>query len=313
MITTVTLNASIDKAYHMVEDIKGGTVMRVAKIHNSAGGKGLNVARVTRLCGSKVQATGLVGGFNGGYLESLAEKDGISCDFGHIAGETRSCINILDPRFGSTEFLEPGSPVSADELETYLADVPRIIANSEVVTISGSLPAGVGADAYQRLIALCKKEGKLVILDSSGEALRCGIEAGPTMIKPNKDEIEALCGVRAQSLQDVVACARELHGRGVANVVISLGGEGALLVCDEGSFKAAPPKVEAVNVVGCGDSMVAAFAVALERRLSPTEALMYAVATATASALSPNTGEFDATVREGLLSEVTIETVEERS
>ncbi|WP_058271164.1 1-phosphofructokinase [Olsenella massiliensis] len=306
MITTVTLNASIDKAYHMTDAIEGGTVMRVAAIHNSAGGKGLNVARVAKLCGAKVQATGLVGGYNGSYLESLAKKDGISCDFGHIAGETRSCINILDPRFGSTEFLEPGSAVLAEELDAYLADFPRIIAESDVVAISGSLPAGVGTDTYQRLVTLCKNEHKLVILDSSGEALACGLEAGPTMIKPNKDEIEALCGVRAQSIEDVVACARELYGRGVANVVISLGGEGALLVCDEGSFKAAPPKVEAVNTVGCGDSMVAAFAVALERRLPSAKALAFAVATASAAALSPHTGEFDAAVRDDLLGRVAL-------
>ena len=87
MITTVTLNASIDKAYHMTEKIENGTVMRVAKTDNSAGGKGLNVARVIKLCGVDSKATGLVGGFNGQYLESLLDADGINHEFGHIQGE----------------------------------------------------------------------------------------------------------------------------------------------------------------------------------------------------------------------------------
>ena len=101
MITTVTLNASIDKAYYMESSIENGTVMRVKAVHNSAGGKGLNVARAVRLCGEEVLATGLVGGYNGKYLEALLDKDGVSHDFVHIQGETRSCINILDEAYES--------------------------------------------------------------------------------------------------------------------------------------------------------------------------------------------------------------------
>lgn len=115
MITTVTLNASIDKAYHMTQKIENGTVMRVAETHNSAGRKGLNVARVVKLCGSDTKAAGFVGGYNGQYLESLLDADGISYEFEHINGETRSCINILDPGYGSTEYLEGGCEVTAEE------------------------------------------------------------------------------------------------------------------------------------------------------------------------------------------------------
>ena len=117
MITTVTLNASIDKAYYMESSIENGTVMRVKAVHNSAGGKGLNVARAVHLCGEEVLATGLVGGYNGKYLEALLDKDGVSHDFVHIQGETRSCINILDREYGSTEYLEPGFEVDESTAE----------------------------------------------------------------------------------------------------------------------------------------------------------------------------------------------------
>lgn len=296
MITTVTLNASIDKAYHMEKKIENGTVMRVHECRNSAGGKGLNVARIVRLCGSKVQATGLVGGFNGQYLESLLDEDGIAHRFGHVDGETRSCINILDPGYGSTEYLEPGFEVKAADMERYLEEFPEIIKDSDVVTISGSAPAGVSKDIYQKLVEIVKAEGKAVLLDTSGELLKKGIKAHPTLIKPNQDEIEALFGKPVTSREDVIERAKELHAQKIAYVVISLGGDGALLVCDEGIYQAIPPKVDVVNTVGCGDSMVGAFAVAIEQKKTPEEALRYASAVGTANALSTNTGDFDPAV-----------------
>lgn len=293
MITTVTLNASIDKAYHMDRAIVNGTVMRVSGCRNSAGGKGLNVARIIRLCGAKVQATGLVGGFNGQYLESLLDKDGIDHNFGKVEGETRSCINILDPEYGSTEYLEPGFTVKDYELDSYLDKFRQIIADSDVVTISGSAPAGVSKDVYQKMVEIVKAAGKQVILDTSGELLKNGIEAGPTMVKPNKDEIEALFGVKVTSREEVIRYAEKIYEKGIPYVVISLGGDGALLVCSDGIYQAIPPKVEVVNTVGCGDSMVGAFAVALEQKKAPKEALKYAASVATANALSPDTGNFD--------------------
>lgn len=300
MITTVTLNASIDKAYHMDKAIVNGTVMRVKSCRNSAGGKGLNVARIIRLCGAKVQATGLVGGYNGQYLESLLDEDGIAHDFGKVEGETRSCINILDPEYGSTEYLEPGFTVKDEELDAYLEKFKKIIQDSNVVTISGSAPAGVSKDVYARMTAIVKEAGKQVILDTSGELLKNGIEAKPTMVKPNRDEIEALFGVKITSGEDVIKYGKKIYEKGIPYVVISLGGDGALLVCSEGIYQAIPPKVEVVNTVGCGDSMVGAFAVALEQKKDSQEALKYAASVATANALSPDTGNFDPGILDGI-------------
>ena len=306
MISTVTLNASIDKAYHMEEAIVGGTVMRVAQCHNTAGGKGLNVARVVRLCGEDVLATGLVGGFNGGYLESLLDEDGIDHEFGHIAGETRCCVNILDPAFGSTELLEGGPTVSEEELDAFLAQFARVIERSEVVAISGSVPKGLPGDVYARMVTMVREAGKLVILDTSGVQLGEGILACPTMVKPNAEELEALYRTSLASIDDVVALARQIHEGGVPYVAISLGGDGALLVCDEGVFQATPPRVDVVNTVGCGDSMVAAFAVAFARGMVAPDALAYAVSVATANALSASTGSFDLAVQAEIAPQVQV-------
>lgn len=306
MITTITLNASIDKAYYMDRAIENGTVMRVKSIRNSAGGKGLNVARVVRLCNEKVKASGLAGGYNGKYLENLLEKDGISNDFDHIQGETRSCINILDKQYGSTEYLEPGCPVTEEEVGKFLERFPDIIGDSSVVTLSGSVPQGMEKDIYQKLISIVKSEGKEVILDTSGELLKKGILACPTMVKPNKDEMEMLFGTKIHGIEDVIANAKRIFHQGIPYVVVSLGGDGALMVCGEGVFQGKPPKVKVVNTVGCGDSMVGALAVALHREEKPKEALRFAVAVATANAMSPNTGDFEPEICEKLINEVEI-------
>ena len=286
------MNTSIDKAYFMDHEVQNGTVMRVSRCRNSAGGKGLNVARAVKLCGEKVQATGLAGGFNGKYLESLLEKDEVQYQFLHIAGETRCCINILDECYGSTEYLEPGCEVAAEEEDRFLQRFPEIIQKSKIITISGSVPRGISKNIYAKMISKAKEMGKKVILDTSGELLKEGIKAKPTVVKPNQDEIELLYEVEIHTIEDVIKYARKIYEQGIPYVVISLGGEGALMVCEEGVFQGKPPKLEVVNTVGCGDSMVGGLAVALERNYTSQEALKFAVAVASANALSPNKGDF---------------------
>ncbi|MGI6110112.1 MAG: 1-phosphofructokinase family hexose kinase [Eubacteriaceae bacterium] len=310
MITTVTLNASVDKAYHMDRDISGGEVMRVTSCRNSAGGKGLNVARIVRGCGEDVTATGLTGGYNGAYLESMLDQDGIKHQFAHIAGETRSCINILDKAFGSTEFLEPGCEVTSAEESSFLNETyKQVIEGCEVVTLSGSIPVGMSTSIYQKLIRIASGQGKQVILDTSGLPLKKGISACPTMVKPNKEEIEALYHITLDTIDDVVFYAKKIAESGISYVVVSLGKEGALMVCEDGVFQAIPPAIEAVNTVGCGDSMVGAFAVALQRGYYPRQALVYAVAVASANAASPETGTFDTEVYQDIVKHVRVKSL----
>lgn len=307
MITTVTMNASIDKAYYISQAIENGTVMRVKTCFNSAGGKGLNVARIVKLCGGLVQATGLVGGFNGQYLESLLDKDLIPHNFLHIQGETRSCINILDEKYGSTEYLEPGCEVTAEEELAFMEKFPEIIQDSNVVTISGSIPKGMKTDIYGRLISIAKSMGKQVILDSSGETLREGIPCLPTIVKPNQDEIQQFFQVSIHNIEEEIIYAQKIYDLGIPYVVISLGEDGALMICKDGVFQGKPPKVQVINTVGCGDSMVGALAVSMELEHSPQEALKHAVAVATANALSPHTGHFDKKHYQRLMKEVQVE------
>lgn len=304
MITSVTLNTSIDKAYTMTVPLEVGTVMRVASCIDCAGGKGLNASRAVATAGEKVVATGFVGGNNGCLLRELLDADGIEHDFVEVASETRCCINVLEPNGRSTEFLEPGRPVGLDDVERVVNRIGELSRKSSVVTISGSVPAGVPADTYAQLITTIKTSGSRVILDTSGDLLARGIEAKPTMIKPNKDEIGALLGRTISTPEEVIDAACEMHAAGIEQVVVSLGGAGALMACDEGVFEGRPPAIDVVNPVGSGDTMVGAFAVAMARELAAPDQLRFAMACATANCLTPSTGHFDLATAHDLESQV---------
>lgn len=289
MITTVTLNVAIDKLYR-VDEFQTGEVTRVRECTATAGGKGLNVARVASIVGEQVVATGFVGGHSGQYVEEMLQKDGIHGDFVHVYGESRTCINIIDNNGKSTELLEPGVTVTEQDKREFKKKFQQVIRGSNVVVMSGSMPIGCDSQFYAELIELAKSNGKQVILDTSGENLKQGIRAHPTMIKPNKDEIKALLGVDVNSKEDVISAATSLHNEGIPYVVVSMGKHGAIVVCDEGVFEGNPPDVKVVNTVGCGDSMVAAFAVSLVRGYAMEEALQFALAVSSANAMCKQTG-----------------------
>ena len=307
MILTVTLNTSIDKLY-LVESIHPETVMRVKEVHNTAGGKGLNVSRVSAKLGEPVTATGFVGGFNGQYLESLISQPLVRCAFTYVQGETRSCINCWDLSNGhSTEYLEPGQPVTQEDIGRFLSDFSARLPEADVVTISGSVPQGVPEDFYCELIRLCRTTGVPVLVDTSGSRLIAAVKEKPVFIKPNEDEIAQLTGHYILSRGEAVQALTELHGSGIPYVVLSMGEEGALLACDQGVFHGRPPKITPRNTVGCGDSMVAGFAVGFARRLPIEETFRMALAVSAANALSLFTGDFDPANYERLYPDVRIE------
>nr|WP_294495479.1 1-phosphofructokinase [uncultured Mediterraneibacter sp.] len=292
MILTVTLNAAIDKRY-VVDGFQIGAVNRVRECAYTPGGKGLNVSKPASIAGASVTATGFVGGHAGHYIEDSLKPFGIKSEFYHMAEESRSCINIWDEaNHVQTEFLEPGFTVSEEDFTKFEEKFSTLVSTADVISMSGSVPKGLDGTAYQRLINICKSAGRPIILDTSGSLLEMGIKACPTMIKPNIDEIRMLTGKSCNHLNDMVEAAREIHRNGVGIVAVSLGGDGSFVVCDEGIFRAEVPKIDAVNTVGCGDSMIAGYALGISKGLSVRETLRVASAISAAAALREETGFF---------------------
>ena len=292
MILTVTLNAAIDKRY-VVSSYELGMVNRVLECSYTPGGKGLNVSKPAAIYGAKVVATGFVGGHAGNYIEEALEDFGVLGDFYKLAAESRTCINIWDEsKRQQTEFLEPGFTVSTQDWQGFLAKFSKLVKMADVVSISGSVPKGLDGTCYQEMIGIVRAEGKPVILDTSGTLLTMGIEATPTMVKPNIDEIRMLTNCECNTQEELLQAAKSIQQKGVEVVVISLGADGSLVVSGEGVYRAIVPKIDAVNTVGCGDSMTAGFAIGFEQGYSIKETLRLASAISAAVALREETGYF---------------------
>ena len=306
MILTGTLNAAIDKRY-VVEGFRTGEVNRVKECTYVPGGKGLNVSKPASIYGAEVVATGFAGGHAGAYIEDALKPFGIRSAFYHVDAESRSCINIWDEvNQVQTEFLEPGFTLTEEDFAGFEAKFRQLVQEAKVVAMSGSVPKGLDGTAYQRLVKIVKDAGIPVILDTSGKLLEMGIEAIPTMIKPNIDEIRMLTGKRCDDISEIIEAARAIHERGVKIVAVSLGADGSLAVGDDGIFRARVPKIDAVNTVGCGDSMIAGFALGLSKGLPLEETLRLASAISAAAAMREETGFFVMEDMEKLLPQIEI-------
>lgn len=306
MILTVTLNAAIDKRY-VVEGFRTGEVNRVKECTYVPGGKGLNVSKPASIYGAEVVATGFAGGHAGAYIEDALKPFGIRSAFYHVDAESRSCINIWDEvNQVQTEFLEPGFTLTEEDFAGFEAKFRQLVQEAKVVAMSGSVPKGLDGTAYQRLVKIVKDAGIPVILDTSGKLLEMGIEAIPTMIKPNIDEIRMLTGKRCDDISEIIEAARAIHERGVKIVAVSLGADGSLAVGDDEIFRARVPKIDAVNTVGCGDSMIAGFALGLSKGLPLEETLRLASAISAAAAMREETGFFVMEDMEKLLPQIEI-------
>ncbi len=306
-IATITLNTSVDKLY-VVGALNPYQVSRVQRVNNTAGGKGINVSRIVALLGEDVLAAGLVGGYNGMLFESLITEEKIHKRFTRVAGETRCCINLWDMEQNkSTEYLEPGFEVSAQELERFLQDYAAVVDESEAVCISGSFPAGVTGSYGAELIRIAKEKGKPVLADVSSGQLKEIYQAAPTMLKPNTDEIVQLFDLNPDNRKELVQATQEMHRNDVAIAAISLGKDGVILTCDEGTFHVLPPRVEVKNTVGSGDAMIGGFAVGLARKSTIEQTMRLACAAATANTLTMSTGSFVQEDFERIFPLVTIE------
>lgn len=309
MIVTVTLNVALDQYYYVPGFIKGG-VHRAAKNIPSAGGKGLNVARVIRQLGYPVLAVGLTGGHTGQRVVELLDRDQIPHRFTDTGVETRECINIVDENSDSTEVLGTGDEISPEVVSRFIQDFEEVLGEASLVTMSGSVMKGMPVDIYAQLIGMCNKRNIPVVLDTSGEYLVKGLEAAPFVIKPNIQELEQFFGTKLQSEEQIIAYGEKLLVNRIGNVVVSLGEKGALFISQKGVLHATPPKLDVINTVGSGDSMVAAIACSMLNGYEEEQKLQLAIAVSAANTLSEKTGDVSTELVEQILQQITVKRME---
>jgi 1-phosphofructokinase family hexose kinase len=296
MIVTVTLNAAIDRTL-LVPNFQLGQRHRASAGFQTAGGKGVNVARALKRLGAPVVATGLAGGRTGTLLVEELTAEGILNDFVRIREESRTSTAVLDPTSNAyTEINEWGPEIGEDELEFLLEKLAYLSQRAEFVVFAGSLPRGVDPGLYGELIHDANRRNLLTVLDAEGDALRLGVEAEPYLVSPNVSEAEALVGHEFVDDDDLATGLDEVAELGARNVLITLDtGCYALLREEraEARLRATAPEVEAVSTVGAGDTLLAGFIAARTAGRSFEEAVRAAVAAGTASVLEAGPGRFD--------------------
>ena len=311
MITVGGFNTSVDKAMAMAE-LRSGAVNRASSVHSYPGGKGLHVACAVAALGEPVTLVGLIDAAHRGFFEDALAARGVCFQGTLVAGSVRTCLTIREEgQARVTEILEPGPELDETAqrslAEAFLSGAVR----SEVAVLSGSVPRGFGEDVYARLAAALREVGLRGLVDASGELLRAAVEARPFLVKPNREELEAVLGEPVQGVAGAAAAARGLCARGIAVVVVSLGAEGALLASEGRVAYARAPAGPAQNTVGSGDCLLGGVAVGLKRGLRFDEVLRLGVACGTANTLSPETGFVRREDVEAVLPEVRVSWLEE--
>jgi tagatose 6-phosphate kinase len=312
-ILTITLNPAIDKVY-AVDDFTIGGVFRPRDMTATAGGKGLNVARVARLLGESVKAGGFIGGANGSFITDQVKKSGIQAEFVSITEESRICIAVMDQKkHTSTEILEPGPTVTPEECREFIEYFSLLLEDCSVVTASGSLPRGVPVDFYPKLIAIANERGIRFILDTSGDFLEQGITQLPFMIKPNLEEAERLMARSLPALEDQAGAVIALREKGIAMPCITVGKQGCVAGLRDGVYHFYGPVIEVVNTVGSGDAFLAGCAVGLARELNMPDIIKLGMASGMANTQFFETGMITLDLVNDFLAQIRFERIKEYS
>jgi len=287
MIVTLTPNPSLDRTVS-ITDLQRGEVHRATASRLDPGGKGVNISRALTAHKARTLAVLPAGGPQGHLLAELLADAGIAVAIVPISGSTRANLALVEPDGTTTKINEPGPLLPGSEIEALLAGAVDTLAEQPSWLVgSGSLPPGVDDDLYAGLVRRCRAAAVRVAIDASGRPLRLAVAAGPDLIKPNLEEFEELVDRPLNTLGDVLDAANDLVTSGVGTVVVSLGGQGALLVSASMIAHAVAPVAAPLSTVGAGDALLAGYLYATGNGSSDVEGLRAGVAWGAAAVSLP--------------------------
>jgi 1-phosphofructokinase len=255
-ILTLTMNPALDLTVQM-GPLQVGQVNRSEAMLSHAAGKGLNVAQVLADLGHELTVAGFLGVDNQQPFETLFAQRGFIDEFVRVPGETRSNIKLAESTGRITDVNGAGPQVSVEAQQALAARIEQIAPGFDLVVVAGSLPRGVDAQWLKALLLRLNAQGLKVALDTSGEALRVGLEAAPWLIKPNTEELADALDAPIISIAAQAEAAARLRENGIEHVVISQGSEGVHWFSSSVALQALPPKVSVASTVGAGDSLLA--------------------------------------------------------
>ncbi|WP_154890050.1 1-phosphofructokinase [Longibaculum muris] len=287
MIYTITFNPSIDYMVS-VDHFKLGTVNRTSQEYLLPGGKGINVSIVLHNLGIDSTALGFIAGFTGKEIENRVTNDfGVQCDFIDVEnGYSR--INFKMKSDEESEVNGNGPMINKEHIDK-LYDKLSCLQAGDILILSGSIPKCLSDDIYSEIMEKLADKNIEIVVDATGDLLMKVLKHKPFVIKPNNHELAEMFHVKLFGTQDIVKYAKKLQEMGAKNVLISMAGDGALFICENGKvYFSNAPKGQVKNSVGAGDSMVAGFVAGYEKTKDYVQAFRMGVATGSASAFSEN-------------------------
>ncbi|PKG23810.1 1-phosphofructokinase [Niallia nealsonii] len=282
MIYTLTLNPSVDYIIEL-DVVQLGELNRIGNPSKFAGGKGINVSRVLNRMGVSSKALGFIGGFTGDYIVDQLQKENIATNFVEVEEDTR--INVKVKADTETE-LNANGPAISEEKFAELKQKISELTSEDLLVLAGSIPSTLPKTTYEELVGICHKNNVSFVVDAEGELLNKVLPYNPFLIKPNHHELGELFDTTITSVEEVIPYAKKLLERGAQNVIVSLAGDGAVLVNEHETIISTVPKGELKSSVGAGDSMVAGFLAKYQEMQDIREAFRYSVASGSATAFS---------------------------
>lgn len=284
MIYTVTFNPSLDYIVS-VDDFKLGLTNRTSYELMLPGGKGLNVSTVLRNLGIENTALGFIAGFTGEEIRKEMEASGVKSEF-IIIEEGLSRINVKLKSIDGTEINGQGPEISREKVAELMKRLEQL-GKGDVLFLAGSIPSSMPDDIYREIMKQLRGKGVRIVVDATKDLLMNVLEYHPFLIKPNNHELGEIFQTELKTREEVIPFARKLQEMGARNVLVSMAGEGAVLVAENGEEYTSPaPKGKLVNGVGAGDSMVAGFMAGWMEKEDYGHAFHMGIAAGSASAFS---------------------------
>ena len=286
MIYTITFNPALDYI-SQVEKFEIGKINRTKTEKILPGGKGLNVSTVLKNLGIESTALGFIAGFTGKELKRNIEEKGIKTDFIKVEkGITR--INVKISSNEETALNGNGPEITEEDINKLLEKIEKIT-KEDMVILAGNIPRCINNDIYEIICKTLERNNVTFVVDATKELLMNVLKYKPFLIKPNKEELEETFKEKIETNEDIVKHAEKLQDMGARNVLISLGGDGAILITETKEvYYSKAPKGKVLNTVGSGDSMVAGFIAGYQKNRDYNEAFKMGIAAGSASAFSMN-------------------------
>lgn len=284
MIYTVTFNPSLDYIVSM-NGFEMGMTNRTTGEQMFPGGKGINVSIVLSNLGIENTALGFTAGFTGGQIEREIQKMGLLTDFIHIENGF-SRINVKLKDYDGTEINGMGPDIDQIHVDELFKRLDRL-KEGDVLVLAGSIPKSLPDSIYSDILERLQRKGILFVVDATKDLLLNVLQYKPFLIKPNNHELGEIFDVTLNTREDVVPYAKKLQENGARNVLVSMSGQGAVLVDEnEVVHMLAAPKGKLVNAVGAGDSMVAGFVAGWTKKQDYDYAFRMGISAGSASAFS---------------------------